>query len=347
MTTGFPEDEVESTPNPAQHRLLRQQEPAIAATETAMRRRLAARGVQAGDLEDLVAEAGMRLHLAIVRREAAGREPIADMAAFACVVADTTFEEYLRRLRPNWYRLRRRIVYVLDSRQATNPFARWRLGADWLGGLRGWQGAAFRATAAYQALLTGLDAFRVRISGEQRSGRETLPALMVRLFRALLTPLRVDELTTQVAALQEITDLPVESVEALYERAGDSALAQMNHPNAESVVLEKLSSEQTRHRLWQIVTQLPIAQRHALLLGMERDELLLFAPAAGITEALLMSREEFYKLWRSLPLDDRAIADRSGITPKQVSNLRKCARERIARWLAREEPDSSRALSHR
>jgi hypothetical protein len=39
------------------------------------------------------------------------------------------------------------------------------------------------------------------------------------------------------------------------------------------------------------------------------------------------------ELWPTLPRDDQWIADRLGVTRRQVINLRKCARERLARRL--------------
>jgi DNA-binding CsgD family transcriptional regulator len=50
-----------------------------------------------------------------------------------------------------------------------------------------------------------------------------------------------------------------------------------------------------------------------------------------IADALEISIEEFARMWNELPLDDATIADRLGITRQQVINLRKAARERLAR----------------
>jgi len=46
-----------------------------------------------------------------------------------------------------------------------------------------------------------------------------------------------------------------------------------------------------------------------------------------------MTIEALAELWNSLPLDDHAIAARLGITRQQVINLRRAARERLARRL--------------
>jgi hypothetical protein len=44
-----------------------------------------------------------------------------------------------------------------------------------------------------------------------------------------------------------------------------------------------------------------------------------------------MPDEVFAGLWSRLPLDDASIAELLNITRQQVINLRKCARERLAR----------------
>ena len=41
--------------------------------------------------------------------------------------------------------------------------------------------------------------------------------------------------------------------------------------------------------------------------------------------------DDFLELWNQLPLDDNTISERLGLTRQQVINLRKSARERLAR----------------
>ena len=53
----------------------------------------------------------------------------------------------------------------------------------------------------------------------------------------------------------------------------------------------------------------------------------------GIAEVLEIPAPELAALWRTLPLDDAAIAMRLGITRQQVINLRKSARARLGRRL--------------
>src|SRR5262249_3968735 len=88
------------------------------------------------------------------------------------------------------------------------------------------------------------------------------------------------------------------------------------------------------------ICELPLNQRLALLLNMRdgdgSETLILFTQTRTTTlrriaGILNLPSEEFFKLWNQLPLDDNTIAARLGLTRQQVINLRKSARERLAR----------------
>jgi hypothetical protein len=92
--------------------------------------------------------------------------------------------------------------------------------------------------------------------------------------------------------------------------------------------------------LWEEICQLPVRQRMALLLNLKDDQgggVAALLPITGIASlrqiasALEMLDEDFAHLWPRLPLDDASIAGLLSITRQQVINLRKCARERLAR----------------
>ncbi len=85
-----------------------------------------------------------------------------------------------------------------------------------------------------------------------------------------------------------------------------------------------------------------IRQRVALLLNLrddgQQDALTLITTAGVATHDELsacigLSPVELTALLPDLPQDDLAIASRLGVTRRQVINLRKCARERLARRL--------------
>jgi len=92
--------------------------------------------------------------------------------------------------------------------------------------------------------------------------------------------------------------------------------------------------------LWKEIRKLPPRQRAALLLNLRdkqgRDVIALIpdtrtASFQEIAEVLDIPLERFAQLWQKLPLDDAAIAEQLGATPRQVIRLRKCARDRLIR----------------
>jgi RNA polymerase sigma factor (sigma-70 family) len=123
------------------------------------------------------------------------------------------------------------------------------------------------------------------------------------------------------------------------------ALLPPDPADVEATVTAMVSDEQLRPELWKVIREkLPPLQRAALLLHVERHELLLLAGTRSeAAEALdVIPAEEFAAIWRALPLSDREIAERLKIAPSptltgvgKVSNLRKSARDLMARWLAK------------
>src|SRR5438552_1580476 len=117
-------------------------------------RRLRQRGLRDEDLEDLAAEAVRRLMEAFCAGEDAEETRARDSQAYALAVADSVFADHLRRTRPNWYRLKRRVLYLLDGKAGGDLFARWRCRPrpEWLGGFLAWRGRPFRPTARHREL---------------------------------------------------------------------------------------------------------------------------------------------------------------------------------------------------
>ena len=93
-------------------------------------------------------------------------------------------------------------------------------------------------------------------------------------------------------------------------------------------------------KLWSEICELPENQRAALLLnlkdsqgggGVSLFQMTRVAAVPQIAQALCIAPEELAHMWAELPLDDLTIANRLGVTRQQVINLRKSARERLAR----------------
>jgi hypothetical protein len=107
-------------------------------------------------------------------------------------------------------------------------------------------------------------------------------------------------------------------------------------------ILDVLTHRAHLERLWGEIRELPPRQRAALLLNLRDDEgrgmIELWpqtgiAPLAELARALDLTETALRELWPTLPRDDQWIAERLGVTRRQVINLRKCARERLARRL--------------
>ncbi len=87
------------------------------------------------------------------------------------------------------------------------------------------------------------------------------------------------------------------------------------------------------------IRELPLRQRHAVLLTLRDDAIVLFvttgaASMRDIALSLELPAEQFAALWNELPLPDNAVAARLGCTRQQVINLRMAARKRLAYRLA-------------
>jgi hypothetical protein len=170
-----------------------------------------------------------------------------------------------------------------------------------------------------------------RTSAESQGTK--LNELLAAVFDHVGGPVAFDDLVSVMAALLQVKDEPTASTE---EEAGGVEIA------SGADVAWQVEKRIFLERLWQEVRELPRAQRVALLLNLREADgggcLALF-PATGvatlrqIADALELSAERFAELWPQLPLDDATIAGLLELTRQQVINLRKSARERLARRL--------------
>jgi hypothetical protein len=154
------------------------------------------------------------------------------------------------------------------------------------------------------------------------------------LFERAGGPIDFDEVVNIAAETWQIHDRPTESI--------DTCCADRNSPFTSREARVDLALEQRLFldQVWNEVCQLPVLQRAALLLNLRdsRDGgVISFLPFLGVASKeelarlLEMPYEGFQKIWTELPLDDLRIAQMFGITRQQVINLRKTARERLAR----------------
>jgi RNA polymerase sigma factor (sigma-70 family) len=154
------------------------------------------------------------------------------------------------------------------------------------------------------------------------------------ILKLLPASVELDDLVSLVAEAKGIKDEAAQSEgedgESLLERMADA------RPRIDSSVEQRFYLE----RLWKEICELPLRQRVALLLNLKDEygnsqvEMLPFTGVATmrqIASVLEMSDEEFAQLWNELPMEDAQIAERLNLTRQQIINLRKSARQRLAK----------------
>jgi hypothetical protein len=275
-------------------------------------------------------------------RDLKNRPNESTIANFRSYVAVTTYHccyEYLRQKYPERWRLKNRLRYLLTHQQGLGLWETEDKG--WVCGFAGWRNpsTAKPDSGRLQRLLGNPQEFR-RDALPNQDARRMKPAdLLHAIFEWVDSPIELDRLTTVVAALWDIKDqTPTPGIDE--ESTND---LQEGLPDLRVNVATEVEQRMYLERLWVEICQLPLRQRTTLLLNLRdaqgRDVIALF-PMTGIAsirkiaEALAMPAQEFAKLWNNLPLEDSTIAQNLGVTRQQVINLRKSARERLARRMS-------------
>ncbi|HXG66012.1 MAG TPA: hypothetical protein VNO70_12995 [Blastocatellia bacterium] len=267
-------------------------------------------------------------------RKQPDERPITDMRGMAAVITHRACSRWMRRQFPERHALKNRLQYLLTRQPG---LALWRdEDGQQVAGFAVWQGQKKAAAAARLGHLSDdeglLARIRALISGKQQGLGDALAAI----FNHLGSPIEFDELVGALAALLQIRDQPVESLDE-NEDAG-AFRAATGEPDPAWQVEKRIFLQ----RLWEELQQLPLNQRAALLLNLKdadgRGCIALF-PATGIAtlrqlaDALEMGADRFAQLWNELPLEDARIAELLGLTRQQVINARKSGRERLTRRL--------------
>jgi hypothetical protein len=279
------------------------------------------------DVEEIYQDVYARLlrRLRALKADPASK-PIGNLRSYVAALARTTCDEYLRHKYPQRRYLKDKLRYQLTTR---DEFALWET-ADgaWLAGLAGWAGRTTLDAPDRDALVVRLGA----LDAHAQSTQELLRAI----FHAAAQPLELEDLTALVASLWGIEDRPHESL----DESGGALAEQLAYPQADAATV--LESRQLLERLWAEIRQLPRRQRVALLCNLRNQHginVITLLPATGvagveqIAEALEIPLPEFEQLWAALPLDDLRLAEYLGATRQQVINLRRSARDRLARRL--------------
>ncbi len=279
------------------------------------------RETQRAEADDIQQEVVLQLLAQLQRfRKIPESHPITDLRGMAAVIAHRTCARWLRRQFPERHALKNRLHYLLTRQRS---FALWQdSDGKLVAGFAVWQQQQKNVTHN----LSGI---------EKLPKREGLAETDAAIFNHLNAPVDFDELVSGVAAIQGISDQPVESL-----TDDEDAVHEPTAPEPDQAW--RTEKRMFLQRLWEELQQLPRNQRVALLLNLKDvsgfSSITLF-PATGIATVrqlaatLEISAEDFAAVWNTLPIEDSRIAELLGLTRQQVINARKSGRERLARRL--------------
>jgi DNA-directed RNA polymerase specialized sigma24 family protein len=287
------------------------------------------RETQREEADDIHQEVVLQLLAQLQRfRKLPDRHPITDVRGMAAVIAHRTCSRWMRRQFPERHALKNRLHYLLTRQRG---LALWQdREGKLLAGFAVWQ-QQLQATRN----LSDIEKLPAHIRALKSDKPQQLAELIASLFNYLGGPIEFDELVGGVAALQGISDQPIESL-------ADDENAAFEPAAAEPDPAWRTEKKFFLQRLWEELQQLPRNQRSALLLNLKDASgfgaITLF-PATGIASvrqlaaALEIEPDELAKMWNDLPIEDTRIAELNGLTRQQVINARKSGRERLARRL--------------
>ena len=299
--------------------------------------RVLPRDVETGqkqDAEDVYQEVLVQI---IARLRDCSADPqnkaITDFRSYVAVVSYNTCAQQLRRKYPQRWRLKNRLRYLLTHEPA---FAVWEASErEWFCGLAAWRDRDVARMSELQQFREQLNP----IEGALRAG-EGSQVVLTAIFTRVGKPIELDDLVNLVADLQGIKDQPATG--EFDEQVGAMSLKRLTPQSAR--IATEVEQRFYLERLWTEICQLPLRQRTALLLnlkGAKGDSGIELLPHLGIANirqiarAIEMPAQQLASLWNKLPLDDATIAEHLQSTRQQVINLRKSARDRLARRMSR------------
>jgi RNA polymerase sigma factor (sigma-70 family) len=270
------------------------------------------------DREDTVSDAVVELVGRLTTLHRGESNPIANFVGYAAVTAHHGCDHYLRFRFPQRHRLKARLRYLLES--ASGTYALWEAGSGAVvcGRLK-WRG---------QPPAGPLDPGWFRAVPLAAAPDEK--KIVAAIFEHMNAPLELDDLVEGAAALSGVIDESPASFEDAEQRVAAPA----------NDAVERIDQRRRVEQLWLEIQELPHPQRVALLLNLRDDtgiSALVSLPALGVASmrkiavVLEMPAEELAALWGRLPLSDLEIAARLSLERQQIINLRKSARQRLAR----------------
>jgi hypothetical protein len=282
------------------------------------RRAIAAAGAR--DTDDIEAAVLLRVVQKLESARGSEDDAVARLDEYVARLTFNAVADVRRESAPEWSRLKRRLRYVAMSDER---LAAWDVPAGTLCGL-----------AAWRERVDAVEHFRLPaglpppLRDQERPGEALLA-----LLRIAGAPLPLDSVTTTLAELWGVE-------EPLARPLDDDFADAAQGPVALYETREELQI------VWDEIRALPMPQRVALLLNL-RDGIGLNAaalfPLTGVASfddiaaAMEMPVEQLAAIWPRLPLADIEIAGTLRVERQQVINLRKTARARLQRRIARRQ----------
>ena len=288
------------------------------------------------DAADVRGDIALKLVKRLRQVKAAGRgSTITNLRGYVAIMAYNACDLYLRRRYPRRHSLRNKLRYVLNHQPG---LALWEHEVkSWVCGFADWKANEREEIARIEPVCEELALFLRNEPGD--CGRSRPGDLLAAIFDRVDGPVDFDELVGLVADLWGVRDQPFEGLIPERNSAGSAEQSFDPRPALDAAIDQRQNIE----RLWVEIRHLPPRQRTALLLHARDSQgtsVVALLPRIGIAtirviaETLSMPAQELASLWKNLPLEDSVIAQHLGATRQQVINLRKSARERLARRMA-------------
>lgn len=284
------------------------------------------------DVEDLCSETLVNLLSRLIEiRHRRAPEGIRNFRGYVAVTAYRACYEYLRRKYPKRHSLKNKLRYLLTKQPG---FELWETEeGEWMVGLSGWSRSRRPEPRIVRPQLLRENALTFGPKSTLTAA-EKLKELVTSIFRNTNRPIALDELVGIVAEACQIKDQPISS-ESDDDRARLENIAdERRHIDCE------VDRRMYLERLWGEISRMDTSRCAALLLNLKDAqgacaiELFLITGVTSfkqLADAIGQTEEWLATIWNRLPVDDRTIAAHLGVGRQQVINLRKVARQRLAK----------------
>lgn len=267
---------------------------------------------------------------------------IADLDSYARAVASNAFGSYLYERKPQWRRTMHRARYILEGKSFARGFAVWEdpETGQTLCGYEGWKGRTQSGSVRLAFWQESPDeSRRQRFTQEALDNRDPLELELEEFLGSVFDwiggPLSLDTLIEIVVCLRgELRIEEIPEAELVGESETGPGSSPVDFAQSRDHVPDTVEVRDLLGWLWREVLELPTSQRRALIMslggGMALAAALVSGSLEGLATALGTSLDQLPEALGH-ESSDRSIAAHMGIRPRDVINLRKTARERLAR----------------